>query len=107
MIDIKQPISINGIAVAKFKADIFDIDAIYICSGRKHFDEPDDDFVAYVVNDFINKFYDQAVFKEEVTAAIKSIREQKVGNISVAEMILLLNYTYSMGYSDCMTDYDL
>lgn len=107
MIDIKQPISINGIAVAKFKDDVFDIDANYICSGRNHFDEPDDDFIGYVVNDFINKFYDQAVFKEEVTAAIESIREQKVGNISVAEMIALLNYTYSMGYSDCMTDYDL
>ena len=107
MIDIKQPRSIKKITVAKLKTDVFNIDASYIHSGRRHCGEPDDAFMAYVVNEFINKFYDQAVFKEAVTSDIKSIREQKIGNISVAEMILLLNYTYSMGYSDCMTDYDL
>lgn len=125
MVDIKQPISIQGIPGVAIKADIPRIDTDldyrvdnYTSRFIMSYQETADAFVFSVIKNFINERYDIEVSKEELAAAIELIRKQKAGNkkynvdilrdnIRASEMMMLLNNAYARGYSDCMTDYDL
>lgn len=123
--DIKQPISIQGIPSVEIKADIphIDTDLVYrvdnYASGFiMSYKETADAFVFSVIKNIINERYDIEVSKEELTAAIELIRKRRAcdkkynfdilrDNIRASEMMTLLNNAYTRGYSDCMVDYDL
>lgn len=125
MVDIKQPISIQGIPGVAIKADIPRIDTDldyrvdnYTSRFIMSYQETADAFVFSVIKNFINERYDIEVSKEELAAAIELIRKRRAcdkkynvdilrDNIRASEMMTLLNNAYTRGYSDCMTDYDL
>ena len=125
MVDIKQPISIQGIPSAAIKADIPRIDTDldyrvdnYTSRFIMSYQETEDAFIFSIIKNFINERYDIEVSKEELAAAIELIRKRRAcnkkynvdilrDNIRASEMMMLLNNAYTRGYSDCMTDYDL
>ena len=125
MVDIKQPISIQGIPSAAIQADGLRIDTglgyntdDYTSRVIMSCEETEDAFIFSIIKNFINERYDIEVSKEELAAAIELIRKQKAGNkkynvdilrdnIRASEMMMLLNNAYARGYSDCMTDYNL
>ena len=125
MVDIKQPISIQGIPGVAIKADIprIDTDLVYrvdnYASGFiMSYQETVDAFIFSVIKNFANERYDIEVSKEELAAAIELIRKRRTcnkkynvdilrDNIHASEMMMLLNNAYARGYSDCMVDYDL
>lgn len=125
MVDIKQPISIQGIPGVAIKADIPRIDTDldygvdnYTSRFIMSYQETADAFVFSVIKNFINERYDIEVSKEELAAAIELIRKRRAcdkkynvdilrDNIRASEMMTLLNNAYARGYSDCMVDYDL
>ncbi len=125
MVDIKQPISIQGIPSAAIQADWLRIDTGLGYSADDYTnrvimscEETEDTFVFSVIKNFINERYDIEVSKEELAAAIELIRKRRAcnkkynvdilrDNIRASEMMMLLNNAYTRGYSDCMTDYDL
>lgn len=125
MVDIKQPISIQGIPSAAIQADWLRIDTGLGYSADDYTnrvimscEETEDTFVFSVIKNFINERYDIEVSKEELAAAIELIRKRRAcnkkynvdilrDNICASEMMMLLNNAYARGYSDCMTDYDL
>lgn len=125
MVDIKQPISIQGIPSAAIQADWLRIDTGLGYSADDYTnrvimscEETEDTFVFSVIKNFINERYGIEVSKEELAAAIELIRKRRAcnkkynvdilrDNIRASEMMMLLNNAYTRGYSDCMTDYDL
>lgn len=125
MVDIKQPISIQGIPSAAIQADWLRIDTGLGYSADDYTnrvimscEETEDTFVFSVIKNFINERYDIEVSKEELAAAIELIRKRRAcnkkynvdilrDNIRASEMMMLLNNAYTRGYSDCMVDYDL
>jgi hypothetical protein len=125
MVDIKQPISIQGIPSAAIQADWLRIDTGLGYSADDYTnrvimscEETEDTFVFSVIKNFINERYDIEVSKEELAAAIELIRKRRAcnkkynvdilrDNICASEMMTLLNNAYARGYSDCMVDYDL
>lgn len=125
MVDIKQPISIQGIPSAAIQADWLRIDTGLGYSADDYTnrvimscEETEDTFVFSVIKNFINERYDIKVSKEELAAAIELIRKRRAcnkkynvdilrDNICASEMMTLLNNAYARGYSDCMVDYDL
>lgn len=125
MVDIKQPISIQGIPSAAIQADWLRIDTGLGYSADDYTnrvimscEETEDTFVFSVIKNFINERYDIEASKEELAAAIELIRKRRAcnkkynvdilrDNIRASEMMMLLNNAYTRGYSDCMTDYDL
>lgn len=125
MVDIKQPIGIQGIPSAAIQADGLHIDTGLGYSADDYTnrvimscEETEDTFVFSVIKNFINERYDIEVSKEELAAAIELIRKRRAcnkkynvdilrDNICASEMMTLLNNAYARGYSDCMVDYDL
>lgn len=125
MVDIKQPISIQGIPSVAIKADIQHIDTDldyrvdnYTSRVIMSCEETGDAFIFSVINEFINEHHKIKVSKEELAAAVELIRKRRDGNkkynvdilrdnIRASEMMMLLNNAYARGYSDCMVDYDL
>lgn len=125
MVDIKQPISIQGIPSATIKTDVLRIDtgvgySVCDCTSRAimSFVETEDAFIFSVIKEFINEHHKIEVSKEELAAAVELIRKRKTANkkynidifrdnIRASEMMMLLNNAYDRGYSDCMVDYDL
>lgn len=125
MVDIKQPISIQGIPSAAIKTDGLRIDTglgygADDCISRviMSCEETGDAFIFSVINEFINEHHEIKVSKEELVAAVELIRKRKAGNekynvdilhdnIRASEMMMQLNNAYGRGYSDCMVDYDL
>lgn len=125
MVDIKQPISIQGIPSAAIQADWLRIDTGLGYSADDYTnrvimscEETEDTFVFSVIKNFINERYDIEVSKEELAAAIELIRKRRAcnkkynvdilrDNICASEMMTLLNNAYARGYSDCMVDYNL
>lgn len=123
--NIKQPISIQGIPGVAIKADIPRIDTDldyrvdnYTSRFIMSYQETVDAFIFSVIKNFINEHYEIEVSKEELAAAIELIRKRRAcnkkhnvdilrDNIRASEMMMLLNNAYTRGYSDCMTDYDL
>lgn len=125
MVDIKQPISIQGIPSAAIKTDRLRIDtglgySADDCTSRviMYCEETGDAFIFSVIKEFIKEHHKIEVSKEELAAAVELIRKRKAGNekynidilrdnIRASEMMMLLNNAYDRGYSDCMVDYDL
>lgn len=125
MVDIKQPISIQGIPSVAIKADIQHIDTDldyrvdnYTSRVIMSCEETGDAFIFSVINEFINEHHKIEVSKEELAAAVELIRKRRAANkkynidilrdnIRASEMMMLLNNAYARGYSDCMVDYDL
>ena len=125
MVDIKQPISIQGIPSAAIKNNGLLIDtglgySVGDCTSRviMSCEETEDAFIFSVINEFIKEHHKMEVSKEELAAAVELIRKRKAGNekynvdilrdnIRASEMMMLLNNAYDRGYSDCMVDYDL
>ena len=125
MVDIKQPISIQGIPSAAIQADWLRIDTGLGYSADDYTnrvimscEETEDTFIFSVIKNFIMLVYEIEVSKEELAAAIELIRKRRAcnkkhnvdilrDNIRASEMMMLLNNAYTRGYSDCMTDYDL
>lgn len=125
MVDIKQPIGIQGIPSAAIQADGLRIDTglgysadDYTSRVIMSCEETEDAFIFSIIKNFINERYDIEVSKEELAAAIELIRKRRAcnkkynvdilrDNIRASEMMMLLNNAYTRGYSDCMTDYDL
>lgn len=125
MVDIKQPISIQGIPSAAIKTDGLRIDTDVDYRVDNHTSrvimsvvETEDAFIFSVINEFIKEHRKIEVSKEELAAAVELIRKRKAAdkkynvdilrdNIRASEMMTLLNNAYTRGYSDCMVDYDL
>lgn len=125
MVDIKQPINIQGIPSVAIKDDVLRIDtglgySVGDCTSRviMSCEETGDAFIFSVINEFINEHHKIEVSKEELAAAIELIRKRRAcdekynfdilrDNIRASEMMMLLNNAYARGYSDCMVDYDL
>ncbi len=125
MVDIKQPISIQGIPSAAIKTDGLRIDTDLDYRVDNYTDrvimsvvETEDAFIFSVINKFIKEHHKIEVSKEELAAAVELIRKRKAGNekynvdilrdnIRATEMMMQLNNAYGRGYSDCMVDYDL
>lgn len=125
MVDIKQPISIQGIPSAAIKTDGLRIDtglgySVGDCTSKVIMvcEETEDAFIFSVIKEFINEHHEIEVSKEELAAAVELIRKRKAAdkkynvdilrdNIRASEMMTLLNNAYTRGYSDCMVDYDL
>lgn len=84
MVDIKQPISIQGIPSAAIQADWLRIDTGLGYSADDYTnrvimscEETEDTFVFSVIKNFINERYDIEVSKEELAAAIELIRKRR------------------------------
>ena len=125
MVDIKQPISIQGIPSVAIKTDRLHIDTgvgysadDYVSRAIMSFVETEDAFIFSVINEFIKEHHEIEVSKEELAAAVELIRKRRAANkkynidilcdnIRASEMMMLLNNAYDRGYSDCMVDYDL
>jgi hypothetical protein len=125
MVDIKQPINIQGIPSVAIKDDVLRIDtglgySVGDCTSRviMSCEETGDAFIFSVINEFINEHHKIEVSKEELAAAVELIRKRRAcnkkynvdilrDNIRASEMMMLLNNAYARGYSDCMVDYDL